>query len=165
MKAVNSVPKKIVSLAQLKSIVASWRATGKTVSFTNGCFDILHEGHIASLSQAAQEADYLIVAVNSDQSVKRLKGPERPINQEQSRALLLASLAIVDAVVIFEEDTPLNLITQVLPDYLVKGGDYTIEQIVGAKEVIANGGKVIINPIVAGFSTTGLIQQIKVSHS
>ena len=165
MKAVNSVPKKIVSLAQLKSIVASWRATGKTVSFTNGCFDILHEGHIASLSQAAQEADYLIVAVNSDQSVKRLKGPERPINQEQSRALLLASLAIVDAVVIFEEDTPLNLITQVLPDYLVKGGDYTIEQIVGAKEVIANGGKVIINPIVAGFSTTGLIQQIKASHS
>ena len=165
MKAVNSIPKKIVSLAQLKSIVASWRATGKTVSFTNGCFDILHEGHIASLSQAAQEADYLIVAVNSDQSVKRLKGPERPINQEQSRALLLASLAIVDAVVIFEEDTPLNLITQVLPDYLVKGGDYTIEQIVGAKEVIANGGKVIINPIVAGFSTTGLIQQIKVSHS
>lgn len=165
MKAVNSIPKKIVSLAQLKSIVASWRATGKTVSFTNGCFDILHEGHIASLSQAAQEADYLIVAVNSDQSVKRLKGPERPINHEQSRALLLASLAIVDAVVIFEEDTPLDLITQVFPDYLVKGGDYTIEQIVGAKEVIANGGKVIINPIVAGFSTTGLIQQIKISHS
>ena len=165
MKAINSIPKKIVSLDQLKAIVASWRATGKTVSFTNGCFDILHEGHIASLSQAAQEADYLIVGVNSDASVKRLKGPERPINHEQSRAILLASLTIVDAVVIFEEDTPLNLITNLLPDFLVKGGDYTIEQIVGAKEVIENGGKVVINPIVAGFSTTGLIQQIKASHS
>ena len=165
MKAINSIPKKIVSLDQLKAKVASWRATGKTVSFTNGCFDILHEGHIASLSQAAQEADYLIVGVNSDASVKRLKGPERPINHEQSRAILLASLAIVDAVVIFEEDTPLNLITNLLPDFLVKGGDYTIEQIVGSKEVIQNGGKVVINPIVAGFSTTGLIQQIKVAHS
>jgi D-beta-D-heptose 7-phosphate kinase/D-beta-D-heptose 1-phosphate adenosyltransferase len=165
MKAVNSIPKKIYALTELKAQVASWRATGKTVSFTNGCFDILHEGHIASLSEAAQEADILIVGVNSDSSVKRLKGPERPINHEQSRALLLASLSIVDAVVIFEEDTPLNLITNLLPDFLVKGGDYSIEQIVGSKEVIANGGKVIINPIVAGFSTTGLINQIKASHS
>lgn len=165
MRAVNSIPKKIVPLTQLKAMVASWRATGKTVAFTNGCFDILHEGHIASLSEAAKEADYLIVGVNSDASVKRLKGPERPINHEQSRALVLASLAIVDAVVIFEEDTPLNLIAQLLPDFLVKGGDYTIEQIVGAKEVMENGGKVIINPIIAGFSTTGLIQQIKASHS
>ena len=165
MKAVNSIPKKIHSLIELKAVVASWRATGKTVSFTNGCFDILHEGHIASLSEAAQEADYLIVGLNSDASVKRLKGPERPINQEQSRALLLASLAIVDAVIIFEEDTPLNLISNLLPDFLVKGGDYTLEQIVGSKEVIANGGQVIINPIKAGFSTTGLISQIKTSHS
>jgi len=165
MKAVNSIPKKIYALTELKAQVASWRATGKTVSFTNGCFDILHEGHIASLSEAAQEADILIVGVNSDSSVKRLKGPERPINHEQSRALLLASLSIVDAVVIFEEDTPLNLITNLLPDFLVKGGDYSLEQIVGSKEVIANGGKVIINPIVAGFSTTGLINKIKASHS
>ena len=165
MKAVNSIPKKIFALTELKAQVASWRATGKTVSFTNGCFDILHEGHIASLSEAAKEADILIVGVNSDSSVKRLKGPERPINHEQSRALLLASLSIVDAVVIFEEDTPLNLITNLLPDFLVKGGDYSLEQIVGSKEVIANGGKVIINPIVAGFSTTGLINQIKASHS
>ena len=165
MKAVNSIPKKIFALTELKAQVASWRATGKTVSFTNGCFDILHEGHIASLSEAAKEADILIVGVNSDSSVKRLKGPERPINHEQSRALLLASLSIVDAVVIFEEDTPLNLITNLLPDFLVKGGDYSLEQIVGSKEVIANCGKVIINPIVAGFSTTGLINQIKASHS
>ena len=113
------------------------------------------------MSQAASEADILIVGVNSDASTKRLKGEERPVNNEQSRSLLLASLAIVDAVVVFEEDTPLNLITSLLPDVLVKGGDYSIEQIVGAKEVIANGGKVIINPIVQGFSTTGIIEKIR----
>jgi D-beta-D-heptose 7-phosphate kinase/D-beta-D-heptose 1-phosphate adenosyltransferase len=165
MKAVDSISKKIVSQTQLLATAASWRATGKTISFTNGCFDILHEGHISSLSEAAKEADYLVVGVNSDDSVKRLKGPERPINHEQSRALLLASLAIVDAVVIFNDDTPLNVISQLLPDTLVKGGDYTIEQIVGSKEVIANGGSVKINPIIAGFSTTGLIDQIKSFHS
>lgn len=165
MRVIDSIPNKILGLKQLQSLVASWRATGKTVAFTNGCFDILHEGHIYSLSQAAKEADYLIVAVNGDASVKRLKGPERPINNEQSRALLLASLAIVDAVVIFEEDTPLNVIKALLPDTLVKGGDYTIEEIVGSKEVLANGGRVVINPIVEGFSTTGIIQQIKASHS
>ena len=103
----------------------------------------------------------LIVGVNSDASTKRLKGDERPVNNQQGRALILASLAIVDAVVIFEEDTPLNLITTLLPDVLVKGGDYTIEQIVGSKEVIANGGKVVINPIVQGFSTTGIIDKIR----
>ncbi len=161
MRAIESIPKKIQTLTTLKATVASWRATGKTVAFTNGCFDILHEGHIFSLSQAAKEADFLIVAVNSDASIQRLKGLDRPINKEQSRALIIASLAIVDAVIVFEEDTPLTLIETLLPDTLVKGGDYTIEQIVGSKEVIANGGKVVINPIVSGFSTTGIIDQIK----
>jgi len=161
MRAIESIPKKIQTLTALKAIVSSWRATGKTVAFTNGCFDILHEGHIFSLSQAAKEADFLIVAVNSDASIQRLKGLDRPINKEQSRALIIASLAIVDAVIVFEEDTPLTLIETLLPDTLVKGGDYTIEQIVGSKEVIANGGKVVINPIVTGFSTTGIIDQIK----
>ncbi len=165
MKAVKVIPDKIFTLPNLLHRIASWKVTNKTIAFTNGCFDILHEGHIASLSEAASEADYLIVGVNSDASTKRLKGPERPVNHEHSRALLLASLAIVDAVVIFEEDTPLQLITAVQPDVLVKGGDYTIEQIVGAKEVIANGGRVVINPIVEGFSTTGIIQQIKASFS
>lgn len=165
MRAVDSIPKKIEDLKSLCFRVAAWRATGKKIAFTNGCFDILHEGHIFSLSQAAKEADILIVAVNSDASVKRLKGNDRPINQEQSRALLLASLAIVDAVVIFEEDTPLQLIQTLLPDVLVKGGDYTVEQIVGSKEVIEAGGKVVINPIVEGFSTTGIIAQIKSSYS
>lgn len=165
MKAVNAIGKKIFTLPQMLAQLASWRVTAKQVAFTNGCFDILHEGHIASLSEAAQEADFLIVGVNSDASTKRLKGPERPVNHEHSRALLLASLAVVDAVVIFEEDTPLELINALMPDVLVKGGDYTIDKIVGAKEVIANGGRVVINPIVEGFSTTGIIAQIKSSFS
>jgi D-beta-D-heptose 7-phosphate kinase/D-beta-D-heptose 1-phosphate adenosyltransferase len=165
MRAIDSIPRKIATLKDLSFRIAAWRAIGKTIAFTNGCFDILHEGHIYSLSQAAKEADFLIVGVNSDASIKRLKGNDRPINHEKSRALLIASLAIVDAVVLFEEDTPLELIKTILPDILVKGGDYTVDQIVGAKEVLANQGKVIINPIVEGFSTTGIIQQIKSSYS
>ncbi|MBW7952911.1 MAG: D-glycero-beta-D-manno-heptose 1-phosphate adenylyltransferase, partial [Chitinophagaceae bacterium] len=154
MKLIEAIEHKIFTLPELLKRINSWRVTNKTIAFTNGCFDILHEGHIFSLSQAAKEADYLVVAVNSDASIKKLKGEERPINNEKSRSLLLASLIIVDAVVIFEEDTPLNLIQSILPDVLVKGGDYTVEQIVGSKEVITNGGRVVINPIVQGFSTT-----------
>ncbi len=161
MKRPDIILSKIFTLDGLVKQVHSWRATGKTVSFTNGVFDILHEGHIASLSDAAKEADYLIAAVNSDASVKRLKGPERPVNNENSRALLLAAMVLTDAVIIFEEDTPLKLITTLLPDVIVKGGDYTLEQIVGAKEVMANGGRVVINPILEGFSTTGIIEQMK----
>lgn len=165
MRAVNTLEQKIMSLPQLLARVAAWKVTGKKVAFTNGCFDILHEGHIFSLNAAASEADYLIVGVNSDKSVKKLKGPERPVNHEHSRALLLASLAVTDAIIVFDEDTPHQLITSLLPDVLVKGGDYTIEQIVGSKEVIAHGGRVVINPIVEGFSTTGIIQHIKQSYS
>jgi len=133
----------------------------RTIAFTNGVFDILHPGHIFSLSQAAQEADYLIVGLNSDDSVKRLKGKDRPINNQESRSLILAALLMVDAVVIFEEDTPLELINAVRPDVLVKGGDYTIEQIVGAREVIASGGRVVINPLVQGYSTTEIINKFR----
>ena len=161
MKNTASVPHKIISHKQLEHFIAVARLMGKTIAFTNGTYDILHEGHIYSLSQAAAEADLLVVGVNSDSSVKRYKGPNRPVNNENSRALILASLVITDAVVIFEEDTPLNLINFVRPDVLVKGGDYTLEQIVGAKEVMANGGKVIINPILEGFSTTAIIEKIK----
>ncbi len=161
MKQIDAIKEKIYSLPALKAKMAGWNLLSKKVAFTNGCFDILHEGHIYSLSQAAKEADYLIVGVNSDASTKRLKGNERPINNEQSRSLLLASLEIVDAVIIFEEDTPLELITALLPDVLVKGGDYTIEQIVGAEEVMSNGGRVVINKIVEGFSTTGIVEKIK----
>ncbi len=161
MRNIASIPHKILSRNQAQLFIAAARVTGKTIAFTNGCFDILHEGHIYSLSQAAKEADILIVGLNADVSAKKLKGEHRPINNEHSRSLILASLVIVDAVVIFEEDTPLELINTLLPDVLIKGGDYTIDQVAGAKEVIARGGRVIINKIVEGFSTSGLIEKIK----
>lgn len=160
MRKADIIPSKIFTLPELIKRIAQWRAIGKTVAFTNGVFDIMHRGHIYSLSQAAREADYLIVGLNSDASTKRLKGDARPVNDEQARCTVMAALLMVDAVVLFEEDTPLELIKAVMPDVLVKGGDYTEEQIVGAKEVKANGGKVVINPIVEGYSTTGIIGKI-----
>lgn len=161
MRFVEGIEKKILSIDAAKALISSWKVTGKTVAFTNGCFDILHQGHLFSIAQAAKEADYLVLGLNADASIKRLKGPERPINSTESRALVMANLVLVDAVVVFEEDTPYELIKTLMPDVLVKGGDYTIDTIVGAKEVIANGGKVIINPIVEGFSTTNIIEKIK----
>ncbi len=161
MRFVDGFEKKIMTIDQAKAIMHAWKITGKTVSFTNGCFDILHPGHLFSIAQAAKEADYLVVGLNSDESIKKIKGPDRPINNTASRAIIIANLAMVDAVIIFEEDTPHELISQILPDVLVKGGDYTMETIVGAKEVIAHGGKVIINPIIEGFSTTNIIEKIK----
>ena len=161
MKAVSSIPDKIFTLATLQHQLKRWHLLNKKIVFTNGVFDILHEGHIASLSEAASHGHILIVGVNADASVKRLKGESRPVNNENSRALILASLVITDAIIIFEEDTPLNLITAILPDVLVKGGDYTLEQIVGAKEVMANGGKVKIAAILEGFSTTSIIKKMK----
>jgi rfaE bifunctional protein nucleotidyltransferase chain/domain len=160
MRHPSIIPHKIFTLPALLQELGRRRLLGKTIAFTNGCFDILHRGHIASLSQAAIEADFLVVGVNADASVRKLKGEHRPVNDQEARAELLASLLMVDAVVIFEEDTPLELINALLPDVLVKGGDYTLDQIVGAKEVIASGGKVVINPLVPGFSTTGLIEKI-----
>lgn len=161
MREIASMAKKVVTVEQAKTIIYGWKLLGKTCAFTNGCFDILHQGHIFSLGQAAKEADFLIVGLNSDASIQRLKGPSRPINNTENRAIILSNLAIVDLLVVFEEDTPLELIKALMPDILVKGGDYTIDQIVGAKEVIAGGGKVIINPIIEGYSTTGLIEKIK----
>ena len=161
MKTGDAIEKKIMTVDQAKLMMAALKVTGKKVSFTNGCFDIIHPGHLFSLKQAAAEADYLIVGLNSDASARKLKGPSRPINNTESRALVLANLIVVDAVIVFEEETPLELIKAILPDVMVKGGDYTTNQVVGGKEVIANGGKVIINPIVEGFSTTGLIEKMK----
>lgn len=129
----------------------------KKIAFTNGVFDIIHQGHIASLTEAASYADVLVVGVNADTSVKKLKGPTRPINDQGARALLLASLLQTDAVIIFEEDTPLELIKKLLPDVLIKGGDYTIDQIAGAAEVIAAGGEVKIAQILPGISSTAII--------
>jgi D-glycero-beta-D-manno-heptose 1-phosphate adenylyltransferase len=161
MKQINAIPQKIYTLDALQAELQRWRLKNKKVVFTNGVFDILHQGHIASLSEAASHGHILIVGLNADASVKRLKGESRPVNGESSRALLLASLMMVDAVVLFEEDTPYNLIMAIMPDVLVKGGDYTLEQIVGAKEVMANGGEVVIAPILEGFSTTGIIERMK----
>ena len=162
LKQPDIIPQKIFTLSQLLQKKAQWKVLERTIAFTNGVFDILHAGHIFSLSQAAKEADFLIVGVNSDDSVKRLKGNSRPVNQQDARALIIASLIMVDAVIIFEEDTPLELINAIKPDVLVKGGDYTIEQIVGAKEVIANGGRVVINPILEGFSSSNIIKKMNV---
>ncbi len=161
MKQSNRIHERIFSVEQLLSQVKWWRLINKTIAFTNGVFDILHEGHIKVLSQAASFADVLVVGVNSDASVKKLKGSERPINNQQSRSLILASLIMIDAVIIFDEDTPLNLIKSIMPDVLIKGGDYNPATIVGAKEVISNGGKIEIIPLEEGFSTTGIIEKMK----
>ena len=147
-------------MPQLIQQVLQWKMRGKKIAFTNGVFDIIHQGHIFSLSHAAKEADYLIVGVNSDTSVKRLKGETRPLNNQESRALVLASLLITDAVIIFDDDTPLELIKASMPDVLVKGGDYTVDQVAGSKEVIENGGRVVITPVLQGYSTTGIINGI-----
>ncbi len=159
--AANSIPNKICTVPELLIQLKRWRLLSKKIVFTNGVFDILHDGHIASLCEAASHGDILIIGLNADASVKRLKGESRPVNNEKSRALLLASMLMTDAIVIFEEDTPLQLITTILPDVLVKGGDYTLDQIVGAKEVMANGGNVIIAPILEGFSSTAIIERMK----
>ena len=133
----------------------------KKIVFTNGCFDILHRGHVTYLSEARKLGDLLVVGLNSDESVKRLKGPERPINRESDRQYVLSQLKAVDFVEIFSDDTPLDLILKVRPKVLVKGGDWKIEQIVGAKEVIADGGQVYSLNFVDGYSTTSLINKIQ----
>ena len=138
-----------------------WKAEGKKVVFTNGVFDLLHIGHITYMAKAAELGDKLIIGLNADSSVKRIKGEDRPVNDQNSRALLLSALFFVDAVVVFEEDTPHNLISTLLPDVLVKGADYAIENIAGGKEVIANGGEVKTIEFVEGYSSTNIIRRIK----
>ena len=161
MKYPQLIQHKILDSDQLKHQVRRWKLLGKKIVFTNGCFDILHKGHMEILSQAAASGDMLVVGVNSDHSVKHLKGEGRPVNDESFRALMLASLTIVDAVVIFDEPTPLQLIQNTVPDVLLKGGDYSLDQIVGAEEVVKNGGEVKIVPLVKGYSTTALIEKIQ----
>lgn len=148
---------KVLSLDRLKARAKTWRDAGNRIVFTNGCFDLLHIGHITLLEDARRQGDRLIVAINSDASVSRLKGPSRPIVSEQQRARVLAALGAVDAVVIFDEPTPLESIVEIRPDVIVKGGDYTEATVVGAPEVRSWGGKVVIVPTVQGFSTSNLI--------
>lgn len=142
-------------------ILDQWRQSGNTIVFTNGCFDLVHRGHIDSLAKAAEWGDRLIVGLNSDVSVRLLKGENRPLVDQQSRAVLLASMLMVDAVVMFDEETPYQMIQQILPDVLVKGSEYEIEEISGHDIVLASGGKVIRVELTEGFSTSEIIQKIK----
>lgn len=152
---------KIFTREALVREVNGWRVLGRKVVFTNGCFDILHHGHLDLLARAANFGNVLVVGVNTDSSVQRLKGPARPVTNEQDRLFQLASLLCTDAVCLFDEDTPGELIKLLKPDVLVKGGDYTLDKIVGADFVQQNGGEVQIIPFVEGYSTTGLIEKIQ----
>ncbi len=145
---------------EIKKELTRWQFEGKKIVFTNGCFDLIHKGHIHYLAKAAQLGDIFIMGLNSDDSVSRLKGPTRPIVPEDSRALTLASILFIDKVILFNEDTPLELIKAVKPYYLVKGGDYTKETIVGADFVESIGGEIITIPFVDGFSTTNIVEKI-----
>ena len=155
------IQSKIQDLPQLLETVGHWRTQGERIVFTNGCFDLLHLGHVKYLADAHDLGHKLIVGINSDNSVQQLKGPSRPIQNLESRMAVLASLACVDAVVLFEEETPLKLIEALLPDVLVKGGDWDLSKIVGAEVVIANGGEVRSLQFVEGHSTTSLEQKIR----
>jgi rfaE bifunctional protein nucleotidyltransferase chain/domain len=150
----------LVQFSDIHQLVESLRKNGKRIVFTNGCFDIIHAGHVYYLNEAKKLGDVLILGLNSDESVRNLKGPERPVNSEEDRAAVLLGLRSVDHVVIFGEETPFNLITEILPDVLIKGGDYTIDTIVGADIVQNNGGEVVVIPFLSGRSTSGIIKKI-----
>ena len=152
---------KIIERDHFDPIKHLWKFQGKKVVFTNGCFDLLHPGHIEYLNKARDLGDILLIGLNSDDSVRRLKGSDRPINPESDRALMLAGLECVSAVLLFDEDTPLELIKAVQPDILVKGGDYDRDTIVGADEVESEGGRVVVIPFKEGYSTSSLIERIQ----
>jgi D-beta-D-heptose 7-phosphate kinase/D-beta-D-heptose 1-phosphate adenosyltransferase len=157
-------PQKVFSLESVLHLVGRWRDQNLKIAFTNGCFDLLHPGHIALLDYARRTADRLIVGLNADSSVRRLKGPNRPVQSEVARATVLAALASVDAVVIFAEDEPLDLIDRISPDILVKGADYRLDQVIGADLVVSRGGRVVLAPIVPGHSTSGTMQRAASSN-
>lgn len=155
------IQEKILSGDRLDRWLAVSRFKGRKIVFTNGCFDVLHRGHITYLAKAAALGNALVIGLNTDASVKRLKGPSRPVQDEETRALVLASLGFVTAVVLFDEDTPYDLIKRIQPDVLVKGGEYKIEDIVGYDVVKGKGGTVLTIDMVEGFSSTGIIQKMK----
>ena len=161
MNQLEILSQKLLTLEQLPAKLAYWRFHNQRIVFTNGVFDLLHRGHVEYLAQASDLGEVLIIGLNADVSVKLLgKGPTRPLQDEQSRALILSALHFVDAVVLFEEETPYNLIKAVMPDILVKGGDYKVEEIAGHDIVQANGGEVVLMDIVQGHSTTSLEQKM-----
>lgn len=155
------MPDKIKTRAQLKKIILRLKKQGKKIAFTNGCFDILHYGHIKYLEDAKARADILVVGLNSDVSIKRIKGSSRPVNRQADRARTLEALSAIDYLSIFNENTPLKLIQSVNPDILIKGRDWSVRKIVGADFVRACGGRVVTVPYLKGYSTTGLIEKIK----
>jgi len=162
MESLDKIKKKIHDDApSAEKIIRSWRSEHYSVVFTNGCFDLMHRGHIEILSKASDLGDKLIIGLNSDNSVKSIKGPSRPIQDEYSRALILSSFSFVDLVIFFSEDTPYNLIKAVKPDVLVKGGDYRAEDIVGFDIVTGNNGKVVTIDFFDGYSTTRIINKMK----
>jgi rfaE bifunctional protein nucleotidyltransferase chain/domain len=158
------IQNKIILIDYLPKLIANYRLKNQSIVFTNGCFDIIHRGHVTYLAEAASLGNRLIIGVNTDASVQKLKGLHRPIQDEQSRSLILASLHVVSAVILFNEDTPLELIKLIKPDYLVKGGDWTPSQIVGADEVLSYGGNVKSIPFIDGYSTTNIETKIKLSN-
>ena len=158
LKDINS---KIYNIDTLTTQVEQWKKSGNKIVFTNGCFDIIHRGHIEVLASTADLGNKLIIGLNSDQSIQNIKGEGRPIIDEQSRAILLAALSFVDAIILFSQDTPLKLIGALLPNVLAKGGDYEIENIVGHEIVQQNGGKVKLIPFIDGYSSTSIIKKIK----
>jgi len=155
---------KIMPFEELRQVVGARQAAGQSVVFTNGCFDILHAGHVDLLEEAAREGDVLVVAVNSDASVRGLKGPTRPINPQQQRSRVLAALAVVDYVVLFEEPDPGRLISGLIPDVLIKGGDWSPDTIIGADVVEASGGRVATIPLKYGASTTDIIKKARTNE-
>ncbi len=152
---------RVVKRSKIRDLVKTLRDEGKKIVFTNGCFDILHRGHIEYLLEAKMLGDILIVGINSDASVKKIKGKNRPINNEKDRAFVLSMLKPVDYVVIFEEETPLNLITEIVPDTLVKGGDWDVDKIIGREIVEKNGGRCVSLKFLKGYSTSKIIEKIK----
>lgn len=160
MNKFEAVEKKIYNREQIPQMLALWRFQNKKIVFSNGCFDILHRGHVEYLAKAASLGDILIVGLNTDDSVKRIKGEGRPVQDEISRALVLSSLQFVNAVILFDEDTPYELIKLVQPDILVKGSDYKAKEIVGYDIVTAKGGKVVTIDLIKGYSTTRMIEKM-----
>lgn len=152
---------KIISLTEAQKEIAHLKSQNKNIVFSNGCFDILHAGHVDYLEKAREKGDFLIVGLNTDASVRRLKGNERPINHQDSRARVLAGLGCIDMIIFFDEDTPYDLISTIKPDILVKGKDYDVSNIVGADIVLQNGGKVETIELTEGLSTTSVIDKIK----
>ena len=163
MKKLEVIEDKIVDITRLSSLLNIWRLQEKSVVFTNGCFDLLHLGHIDYLAKAADLGGKLVIGLNSDDSTRKLKGLGRPITDQRSRSMILASLSFVDAVILFDEPTPLELIKFIMPDVLVKGADYALDQIVGAREVMDKGGQVERIELLQGYSTSLIEKRIKQS--